>query len=123
MDLVTGGAGGSLEICWNLPIFIDRCRYEKHPFQDEGPPKLMRRPLSSILLFLFLLFAAVNNDYGQCSMSGAPSIRSSTGYWAICGNNALLLTSSSSTGNTWLLDGQAFDSSSASIGVTQPGNY
>jgi hypothetical protein len=83
----------------------------------------MRRPQSSILFLLFLLFAVVNTGYAQCSISGAPSIRSSSGYWAICGNNALLLTSSSSTGNTWLLDGQAFDSSSASIGVTQPGNY
>ncbi len=82
----------------------------------------MRRQLSSILLLLFLLFVAVNNGYGQCA-GGAPTIRSSTGYWAICGNNALLLVSSSPTGNTWLLDGQAFDSSSASIGVTQPGNY
>ncbi len=65
----------------------------------------------------------VNFGYGQCSPGGAPTIRSSSGYWAICGNNALLLTSSSLTGNTWFLDGQVINSSSASIGVTQPGNY
>jgi Secretion system C-terminal sorting domain len=52
-----------------------------------------------------------------------PLIRSSTGYWAICGDNALLLTSSSPTGNTWLLDGQVLDSGTVSIGVTQPGFY
>src|SRR5580698_570984 len=84
------------------------------------PPMLFLRLL---LLVLINLLVAANAGYGQCSTGIAPDIRSSTNYWAICGNNALLLTSSSPTGNTWLLDGQAFDSSSASIGVTQPGNY
>jgi hypothetical protein len=125
-----GGAFRCLEMHRSLPIFIARCRYEKHPFQDEGPPKLMRRESTPLLLFLqplllvvVTLCGVVSDGYGQCSTSGAPTIRSSTGYWAICGNNALLLTSSSPTGNTWLLDGQVIDSSSASIGVTQPGNY
>src|SRR3984885_11187366 len=83
----------------------------------------MRRQFTSILISFSLLFSVVNDGYGQCSAGGAPTIRSSSGYWAICGNNGLLLTSSSPTGNTWFLDGQVINSSSASIGVTQPGDY
>ncbi len=87
---------------------------------------------ANLLRYLFpfpSLFAVVNvrlranAEYRRRSAGGAPTIRSSSGYWAICGNNGLLLTSSSPTGNTWFLDGQMINSSSASIGVTQPGNY
>jgi hypothetical protein len=84
------------------------------------PPLLFLRLL---LLVLINLLVAANAGYGQCSTGIAPDIRSSTNYWAICGSNALLLTSSSPTGNTWYLDGQPLDSGSSSIGVTQPGFY
>jgi hypothetical protein len=69
---------------------------------------------------------SVNLGTSPCQPGASPPtplIRSSTGYWAICGNNALLLTSSSPTGNTWFLDGQPLDSATALIGVTQPGFY
>ena len=52
-----------------------------------------------------------------------PTIQSSTGGYTVCGSSALLLQSSSATGNVWFFNGTPLDSTSASLTVMQGGNY
>lgn len=52
-----------------------------------------------------------------------PSVVSSTGSYVACGNNGLLLTSSSGEGNVWYLNGAPLDSTGTTMTATQAGNY
>jgi len=52
-----------------------------------------------------------------------PLIKSSTGSFTVCGNAVLVLTSSSPSGNTWIMNGQTLDSAGSSLVVTESGNY
>jgi Secretion system C-terminal sorting domain len=52
-----------------------------------------------------------------------PTIQSATGSFTVCGGNVLLLNSSSSTGNSWFLNGAPVGSAGASLTVSQAGNY
>ncbi len=55
--------------------------------------------------------------------TSVPTIVSNTGSFTVCANAVLLLTSSSTTGNVWYLNGTPLDSLGASLAATQGGNY
>jgi hypothetical protein len=75
-----------------------------------------------LLQSIFFLTAYSSDGQGPCAL-GAPTIRSNSGYYAICGKSPLLLASSSPTGNRWLGNGVPLDSTGASLVVTQAGAY
>ena len=82
------------------------------------------RAILPLLVLQPILFSAALTGYGQSPCAGnPPSIRSSTGYFTICGNSPVLLNSTSATGNVWLQNGVPLDSSNASLVVTQTGSY
>jgi hypothetical protein len=76
-------------------------------------------------LFDTLSFIAGSTAVNPCppGVVAVPTIQSSTGGYTVCGNSALLLMSSSATGNVWFLNGAPLDSTSATLTVIQGGNY
>jgi hypothetical protein len=76
-------------------------------------------------LFDTLSFIAGNTAVNSCPPGAVavPTIQSNTGGYTVCGNSALLLTSGSATGNVWFFNGAPLDSASATLTVTQGGNY
>ncbi|HET6253350.1 MAG TPA: T9SS type A sorting domain-containing protein [Puia sp.] len=71
----------------------------------------------------FIARDSVVNPCPPGALPPVPTIRSSTGSFTVCANSALLLTSSSVTGNIWYFNGTLLDSTAASVAVTQGGNY
>jgi hypothetical protein len=70
-------------------------------------------------------FTTLGGATGSCPSGSAPvpSIKSSTGSFTVCGNGVLVLNSSSASGNTWYMNGQALDSTGSSLVVAQSGSY
>ena len=76
-------------------------------------------------LFDTLSFIAGSMAVNTCPPGAVPvpTILSSTGGYTVCGSNAILLVSSSAAGNVWFFNGAPLDSASATLTVTQGGNY